>query len=200
MNTLPKYAGFTHLVREIGEGEWHAVDYGTYERATTDPTLDTTTIWHLLESVQSNADRFQKLINTPETEDFLKGIQLEAAHQEERWGASHDEGKEPTDWYWLIGHLAGKALMSFMRGDTEKAKHHVITTAAALANWHRKLCGSGTMRPGIEHPAYTEGSKAYVDGRSQLCNPYTSPKDSESAGQWVKGYHDAARSDTRKHG
>jgi len=148
--------------------------------------------------------RLDALINTPETENFVEGIRLEAAHQEQRWGASHDDGKGPQDWYWLVGHLAGKALMSFVTGDIEKAKHHVITTAAALANWHRKLCGSGTMRPGIAspdlHPVYQEGVKAYRDGRVMLTNPYACNGQTENALKWADGYRAAARDDTRKHG
>lgn len=37
--------------------------------------------------------------DTPETEDFFKGVPLEAAHQRERWGAEHDSGKTPADWF-----------------------------------------------------------------------------------------------------
>jgi hypothetical protein len=35
----------------------------------------------------------------------------------------------------------------------DKALHHTISTAAALANWHAALSGtSNTMRPGIAPP------------------------------------------------
>jgi hypothetical protein len=37
-------------------------------------------------------DRLHLLLNTPETEDFYAGIELEAAHQRERWGSDHDAG------------------------------------------------------------------------------------------------------------
>ncbi len=92
-------------------------------------------------------------INTPETADFMKGIPLEAAHQRERWGSNHDAGKAPLDWFWLIGFLAQKAATSALAGDIEKAKHHTISTAGALANWHLRLSGGdGRMRPGIAEP------------------------------------------------
>lgn len=92
-------------------------------------------------------------INTPETADFMKGIPLEAAHQRERWGADHDAGKAPLDWFWLIGYLAQKAATSAINRDVEKAKHHTISTAAALANWHLQLSGGDNrMRPGIAEP------------------------------------------------
>lgn len=95
----------------------------------------------------------QRLLNTPETEDFDKAVPLEAAHQVLRWSASHDAGKNPQDWFWLIGYLAGKALAAALSGDLEKAKHHTISTAAALRNWHAHLrSGESAMRPGIEEP------------------------------------------------
>lgn len=90
------------------------------------------------------------LLNTPETDDFDKGVPLEAAHQAQRWGTTHDAGKQPEDWFWLCGYLAGKALAAFKAGDVEKAKHHCISTAAAMRNWHLHIAtGNSTMRPGI---------------------------------------------------
>jgi hypothetical protein len=91
-----------------------------------------------------------ELINSPETADFMAAVPLEAAHQRERWGSEHDAGKTPLDWFWLIGYLAQKAADSAARGDVEKAKHHCISTAAALANWHASLTGTSQfMRPGL---------------------------------------------------
>ncbi len=95
-----------------------------------------------------------EIINSPETADFMAAVPLEAAHQRERWGTDHDSGKGPQDWFWLIGYLGGKALRAAIDGATEKAKHHTISTAAALANWHAALDGaSSKMRPGIEEAA-----------------------------------------------
>lgn len=92
----------------------------------------------------------RQLIDTPEIEDFDKAIPMEAAHQRERWGAEHDAGKNPEDWFWLVGYLAGKALTSFKSGDRDKAKHHCVSTAAALRNWHAHIrSGESEMRPGI---------------------------------------------------
>lgn len=106
-----------------------------------------------LATAQAERDRFHSLLNTPETEDFDKAVPLEAAHQVERWGTAHDAGKNPEDWFWLIGYLAGKCLASQKAGDSEKAKHHAITAAAACRNWHAALRnGWSLMRPGIEEP------------------------------------------------
>ncbi len=102
---------------------------------------------------EDEVERLQALLNTPETADFIKGVPIEAAHQRERWGTDHDAGKAPLDWFWLIGYLAQKAAMSAIAGDAEKAKHHTISTAAALANWHLQLAGGDNrMRPGIAEP------------------------------------------------
>lgn len=100
--------------------------------------------------LEQERDALLALLNTPETENFDKAVPLEAAHQVSRWGGKHDAGKEPSDWFWLLGYLAGKALASALRGDTEKAKHHCISSAAVLRNWHAHLrSGESTMRPGI---------------------------------------------------
>lgn len=106
--------------------------------------------------VQALRDRIaqlEALINTPHTADWLDATKLEAAHQIERYGVMHDAGKGPLDWFWLIGYLAQKAVTAEMAGDTEKAKHHTISTAAVLLNWHKRLSGEDFMfRPGIADP------------------------------------------------
>ncbi|MCH9637784.1 MAG: hypothetical protein K0U16_07570 [Gammaproteobacteria bacterium] len=98
-------------------------------------------------------EQLEGMINTPVTDDFIRGIRLEAAHQIERFGAAHDAGKTPPDWFWLLGYLAGKAVHAAEHGDLTKAKHHTISSAAALLNWHRHLSGETTIRPGINPPA-----------------------------------------------
>lgn len=97
----------------------------------------------------SEIDRLNGLINTPHTAEFLEAVKLEAVHQRGRWGAEHDSGKTDAAWFWLVGYLAGKALHK-----PEKRVHHIITTAAALLNWHAAVTGEDTsMRPGIEEPS-----------------------------------------------
>jgi hypothetical protein len=106
-----------------------------------------------LAELRAELARLRGLINAPLVESFLEAVQLEAAHQVERWGAAHDAGKEPSDWFWLLGYLGGKALRAAIDGDTEKAKHHTISSAAMLLNWHARLSGERTaMRPGIAPP------------------------------------------------
>lgn len=98
--------------------------------------------------------RLKALLNAPETADFLKGVSLEMPHQRERWGADHDAGKDALDWVWLLGHLVNKAARSALDGDTKKAQHHTISSAAALGNWHAAIAGQDTrMRPGVDAAA-----------------------------------------------
>jgi len=97
--------------------------------------------------------RLDALINTPSIDNFLEALRLEAAHQCERFGVDADAGKEPPDWFWLLGYLAGKALAAAIAGNREKALHHTISTAAACLNWHAHMTGERTrMRPGVEIP------------------------------------------------
>lgn len=85
--------------------------------------------------------RLKALINTPELERFLTATHIEAVHQIERWGTATDRAKRHADWFWLVGYLAGKALHAAIGGDLDKAKHHCISTAAALYNWHCAIKG-----------------------------------------------------------
>jgi hypothetical protein len=116
--------------------------------------------------------RMHTLLNTPHTAEFLEAVKLEAMHQRERWAAEHDAGKTDADWFWLVGYLAGKALFSSKEATREgnsealedayreKAVHHIITTAAALLNWHAARTGADTrMRPGIVPPGSLGNAK-----------------------------------------
>lgn len=100
--------------------------------------------------------RLQGLINSPETNDFIEAIQLEAAHQIERWGSKHDEGKTAEDWLWIVAYLTTKASQASRYNDEEKYKHHIITCAAACLNWHRNVTGNNIeMQPGAPKPQET---------------------------------------------
>lgn len=81
-------------------------------------------------------------MNTPHTKNFLEAVRLEAAHQHNRWTLDHDAGKAPQDWFWLLGYLSGKALAAALSGNTAKALHHTISSAAVLLNWHAHISRS----------------------------------------------------------
>jgi hypothetical protein len=121
-------------------------------------------VLELLKPMLAERERLLALLNTPEVDDWAKGTVLEAAHQRERWGADHDAGKSPFDWFWLVGYLAQKAAASAVAGNLEKAKHHTISTGAALANWHLSLNGTDTrMRPGVDPERVQNGGAGLSD-------------------------------------
>lgn len=115
----------------------------------------------------------QALINNPQTDQFLRATKNELIHQVQRWGTVSDRAKEPQDWFWLVGYLAGKALHHHKAAESqgqevdrqkaagiecgalvaalnrEKALHHTISTAAALGNWFLAIkLGPQDMAPG----------------------------------------------------
>lgn len=100
-------------------------------------------------AARAERDRLLAVVNSPEVVNFLRGVHLEAVHQVERWGTAHDRAKRPADWFWLVGYLAGKALHAAVAGDVDKARHHCISTAASLYNWHSAIAGRDVrMCPG----------------------------------------------------
>ncbi|MFY0993518.1 MULTISPECIES: hypothetical protein [Pseudomonas] len=100
--------------------------------------------------LQAEIEQLKKLLDTPHTADWFEGVKLEAGHQVKRWGSDQDAGKAPADWFWLIGYLAQKAMIAHMSGDQDKARHHTISTGAAMLNWFRQVVGdSSAMRPGL---------------------------------------------------
>lgn len=135
--------------------------------------------------------KLDALINTPELVDFAKAVHLEAVHQELRWGTPDREGKKPYDWLWLVAHLATRSLEHHKEAERlksitdklpaeivdvrtafgeqvayhrEKAVHHTITTAAAIAHWHASVLGKHTtMQPG-HAPAIAEVGEMAVWG------------------------------------
>jgi len=107
---------------------------------------DGTTTWNprratefLTAQLEAEVLRLRTLLNSPQTADWVEGVRIEAAHQQERWGTAHDAGKEPEDWFWLLGYLAGKAVAAFRAGNTEKGVHHIVSSGAVLLNWHRHV-------------------------------------------------------------
>lgn len=92
-----------------------------------------------LRNAADELERLDGLINNPSVDDFLESVRLEAVHQRERWGPEHDQDKSDYDWVWLLAHLATKAFMAARYGDVKQAKHHTISSAAALLNWHKTI-------------------------------------------------------------
>jgi hypothetical protein len=144
------------LQRQVAELQRHADqlyrqrDYGAeFPAEDAERMREAITIVQASAQIEQERDRLHALLNTPETISFLEGTRREVAHQVERWGTVHDRAKEPADWFWLLGYLAGKALRAHAEADREKALHHCISSAAVLANWHSHiLLGCSEMAPG----------------------------------------------------
>lgn len=101
-----------------------------------------------LAGMRDEAEKY-RMLSTPEIHDFMIAVEREAAHQRERWGNKHDDGKTPEDWLWLIAYLATKAAQASRYRDSDKYLHHIITCAAAACNWHANATGASTaMRAG----------------------------------------------------
>lgn len=104
-----------------------------------------------LSLIENERDHLKLEMNTPITDDWLRGVTNEAAHQRERWGREHDAGKRPEDWIALFVFLMGKATGAHYAGDVDKFLHHLISTGAACLNAHLHATGADTrMRPGVD--------------------------------------------------
>lgn len=97
------------------------------------------------EAMRAEIDRLNRILNTPTIEPFIEAAVSEAKHQIYRWGEQHDATKTAWDWYWLAGYLTSKAAHAALAKDWDKAKHHTITAAAMLANWHRHICDADAI-------------------------------------------------------
>lgn len=84
-------------------------------------------------------EELERWLNRPYIADFQAAVQREAAHQKLRWGEEHDRSKTNDEMFAVVSYLAGKAMKSSWDGNKEKTLHHLITAAAALANWHELL-------------------------------------------------------------
>jgi hypothetical protein len=92
--------------------------------------------------------RLKGILNTPQLEPFMEAAVSEARHQIYRWGHDHDATKTAWDWFWTLGYLGGKAAHAALAQNWEKAKHHTITAAAMLSNWHRHIVDAEAKQRG----------------------------------------------------
>jgi len=103
-----------------------------------DPSVSSVNQIRIMKLAREEILRLHNLVNTPETDDFIKAVVREAEHQKLRWGQAHDNVKTVWDWFWLIGYLSQKAAAATSRN---KRLHHIITTSAALKNWYERERG-----------------------------------------------------------
>jgi hypothetical protein len=94
--------------------------------------------------LEAEIARLRTIIHTPESDDFLKGVAIEAEYQRQLHGIDATEAR--FDWvqyFWVTGYLLNKALAACKSGECngDKAKHHLITATALISNWHNVLTG-----------------------------------------------------------
>ncbi|MGS1073058.1 hypothetical protein [Burkholderia glumae] len=89
-------------------------------------------------ALRAEVDRLNAIINTPQSGEFHRAVSIEAEHQRQRWAAT-DANKTAEDWAATVAYLVAKAMAACGREHREKYEHHIITAAAALANWHLAL-------------------------------------------------------------
>jgi hypothetical protein len=98
---------------------------------------------------EDEVERLKSILNSPIVEPFVSAAVSEAKHQVYRWGEDHDAQKTAWDWFWTLGYLGGKAAQSALAGDWHKAKHHTVTAAAMLANWHAQIVAAEQLNTGL---------------------------------------------------
>jgi hypothetical protein len=99
-----------------------------------------------LTAAEAEVARLTEILNTPYVDYFAQAAAAEAKHQRFRWGDEGDVAKTAWDWFWALGYLGGKAAHAALTGDLDKARHHTITAAALLANWHRHISAAQEAR------------------------------------------------------
>lgn len=112
------------------------------DRAFNDECARHTAALSKIAALEEREKTLVEIIDSPKTKDFLEAVKIEVAHQKKRWGPDHDRQKTPDDWLWALAFLATKATQAARYGDTEKYLHHIVTSAALLANWHELALAS----------------------------------------------------------
>jgi hypothetical protein len=93
----------------------------------------------LLEEIRQDAvTAIESAFDDPVIDDFIEGLRIEIPYQQHVWNVE-DAGKSISCWIRLIHHLTAKIGESDWNHKPDKAKHHIITTAAALANFHAAM-------------------------------------------------------------
>lgn len=102
--------------------------------------------------------QLRSLVDRPAIADFATAVKLEAAHARDRFGADHDLGKAPWDWFWTLAHPASKCVHALLAGDVSKALHHTVSSAALLANWHADIAAAHPEEIERQQPEAADGA------------------------------------------
>lgn len=110
-----------------------------------------------LEAKDAEIARLRALLNNPQVKEFFAAVEVEAAHQREKWGENHDAGKDLGDWSLLFQYIMGKQAQAVYDQNWPKYLHHLITLAAICSNAHRALAPGMLAPPAPAEPAATDG-------------------------------------------
>lgn len=94
---------------------------------------------------KNEIDKLNRLLNTPELDNFDEGVKLESGHQIQRWGEIEESKKPPHHFIMVVTKLLGKLTVSVWDHDSDKFKHHCITLAAVMRNCHRQIHTEGSQ-------------------------------------------------------
>lgn len=127
-------------------------------------------------------DDLNEIINTPVTDEFIKGFIQECAHQRERWG---DQGNyHPFDFSAVFLKLLGKISVDVWDKDFEKYKHHLVAIAAVAMTAHRVATNETTH---IYDYFHYHGGKSIQDrvleemlAELQTCRSFAAAEDTEN--------------------
>jgi hypothetical protein len=87
------------------------------------------------------------MADAPVTDNIFQDVIEEAQYQIEYWGTTQDASKSDTDWFWTLGHIAGKIIHDDGQS-LEKQRHRIRAAMALLVNWERYIC----FRNGVDVP------------------------------------------------
>lgn len=88
--------------------------------------------------LKAKVKALEDLLHSMPIMNFLEAVQIEAGYQKIIW-PEQDKTKSAWDWFWALGYLSGKALAAEKANDKVKYLHHLVTSAALLANWHEAV-------------------------------------------------------------
>lgn len=88
--------------------------------------------------LKARVEELEGLLHSMPVAEFIESVRIEAGYQKTIW-PDQDKDKTAWDWFWALGYLSGKALQAEKIGDRTKYLHHLVTSAALLANWHEAV-------------------------------------------------------------
>ncbi|WP_186042804.1 hypothetical protein [Burkholderia gladioli] len=129
-------------VEDLPPLPWPAMPHGQFDFFSAAQMRDYARIARA--DAQAEVERLLAISHTPHNDEFYQGVSIEEEYQRQLHGVDDTDARFDWDQYsWVARYLLNKALMACISGEGngEKAKHHLVTTAALLKNWHNVLTG-----------------------------------------------------------